>query len=195
MEYACSALLARAAWPDLLSVSLPMVERQLGLHADTRGAGSNAHASATIALAAMDALGSDDVGAGLRAAGLLWGRIEPDLSWTACGLPHRHVRAADIVARAVERDPTHPLFNQTVVFTGALASMTRRQAFQRLADVGGLPGDGVTRETNVLVVGEQDIRRLATGSTMSAKQRKALTLRSQGQDIQLMGEDDFVRSL
>jgi DNA polymerase-3 subunit epsilon len=195
VRYGCSALLSRAAWPDLLSVSLSIVERHLGLLERARDPGQNARACATIALRAFATLRQPDLNASLRAAGLVWGRVEPDLSWTACGVPHRHVRAADVVPRTTEHDPQHALYGQTVVFTGALASMTRREAFQRLVDVGGNPGDGVTRDTNVLVVGEQDLRRLAAGETMSAKQHKALALRALGQDIQLIGEDDFVRSL
>jgi len=148
-----------------------------------------------ITLSAMAALDQSDLDGAIPAADLVWGAVAPDLSWTACGIPHRHVRAADVHARTSDHDPNHPFFRQTVVFTGALASMTRRQAFQRLVDVGGQPGNGVTIETNVLVVGDQDIRRLAVGESMSAKQRKALALRATGQDIQLIGEDDFVRSL
>lgn len=44
-------------------------------------------------------------------------------------------------------------------------------------------------------LGRQDHDRLAAGETMSAKQRKALALRAKGQDIELLGEDDFLRSL
>jgi DNA polymerase-3 subunit epsilon len=195
LHYACSALIARAAWPALLSVALPLVERHLGIPRKERDPGENARASAMITLSAMAALDQSDLDGAIPAADLVWGAVAPDLSWTACGIPHRHVRAADVHARTSDHDPNHPFFRQTVVFTGALASMTRRQAFQRLVDVGGQPGNGVTIETNVLVVGDQDIRRLAVGESMSAKQRKALALRATGQDIQLIGEDDFVRSL
>ncbi|HLA17637.1 MAG TPA: hypothetical protein VJZ72_12150 [Candidatus Limnocylindrales bacterium] len=45
------------------------------------------------------------------------------------------------------------------------------------------------------MIGEQDMRRLADGETMSAKQRIAHDLRAKGQDIQLIGGDDFLRAL
>ncbi len=195
MRYACSALLARAAWPELLSVSLPVVSRHLALPAAGRDPEANARASATIASSAVTALRQTDLDGALHAASLTWGTVGSDLSWTPCGVPHRHVRAADLGPRTTEHDPGHPFYEKTIVFTGTLASMTRREAFQRVYDVGGKPGDGVTAETHVLVVGEQDLRRLVEGETMSAKQRKALALRTKGQDIQLIGEDDFVRSL
>lgn len=195
LRYACSALLSRAAWPLLLTVSLPVVARKLGIPLAERDPGANARASGEIARRALGDLGVADLGGGLVAAGLRWGTVAADLAWTPCGLPPGHVRAADMRPHTNEFDETHPLFGRTVVFTGTLASMTRRQAFQSVLDVGGTPGDLVTHETNILVVGEQDLRRLAEYETMSAKQRKAHDLRAKGQDITLLGEDDFLRSL
>lgn len=195
LRYACSALLSRAAWPLMVSVSLSVVSRHLGLLIAERSPGANAQASAEIAIRAAAALRVARLDGALVAAGLHWGTVASDLSWTPCGLPAGHVRAADLAPRTSEFDPKHPFNGKTVVFTGALASMTRREAFQRVYDVGGRPGDGVTHETNVLVVGDQDIRRLADGETMSAKQRKARDLRATGRDIQLIGEDDFLRAL
>jgi tetratricopeptide (TPR) repeat protein len=42
----------------------------------------------------------------------------------------------------------------TVAFTGRLASMKRAEAFARVREHGGKPREGVTKQTNVLVVGE-----------------------------------------
>ena len=195
LRYACSALLSRAAWPLMVSVSLPVVSRNLGLLVAERSPEANARVSGEIATRAAAALHTPHLDGALVAAGLHWGTVASDLSWTPCGLPAGHVRAANLAPRTSEFDPQHPFGGKTVVFTGALASMTRREAFQRVYDVGGRPGDGVTKETNVLVVGERDIRRLADGETMSAKQRKAHDLRATGRDIQLIGEDDFLRAL
>jgi len=195
LTYACSALLSRAAWPLMVSVSLPVVTRHLGPQVGGRSPKTNAEAAGEIAMRAIDMLQARDLGGALAKAGLHWGTVASDLRWTPCGLPTGHVRAADLTPRTDLFDPSHPFFGKTVVFTGALESMTRRSAFQRVYDVGGTPGDGVTKETHVLVVGEQDIRRLAEGETMSAKQRKAHDLRAKGQDIQLIGEDDFLRAL
>jgi DNA polymerase-3 subunit epsilon len=49
---------------------------------------------------------------------------------------------------------------------------------------------GVTRNTTILVVGDQDILRLA-GYSKSSKHRKAEKLISKGQQIRIMGEADF----
>lgn len=156
---------------------------------------ANARASGEITTRAAAALHTPHLDGALVAAGLHWGTVASGLSWTPCGLPAGHVRAADLAPRTSEFDPEHPSSSKTIVFTGALASMTRREAFKSVYDVGGKPGDGATKETNVLVVGEQDIRHVADGETMSTKQRKARDLRAMGRDIQLNGEDDFLRAL
>src|SRR5262249_51786453 len=50
-----------------------------------------------------------------------------------------------------------------VAFTGRLAAMTRAAAFALVAQHGGTPRRGVTRQTNVLIVGELGWPLLADG--------------------------------
>lgn len=194
VRYACSAILARQAWPDLTSSSLPVVAQHLGLDLGIRDPVTNARVSGQIAKRAVAQLGTDDLDAALAARHIRWGEIDRDMSWVPSGADHP-LRASDVVASTDQFDERHPLYQKFVVITGALESMSRRQAFQWLKDVGGRPADGVTRDTNILVVGEQDLRKLAAGETLSHKQRKAAELRLKGQDIQLLGEDDFLRLL
>ena len=83
-----------------------------------------------------------------------------------------------------------PLFGEKLVFTGAL-SMPRREA----ADAAGCEVEaGVTKQTSVLVVGDQDIHRLS-GHEKSSKHRKAEELMKKGQQIRILGESDFQRLL
>ena len=194
IRYTCSASVSRAAWPELLSVSLPVVAEQLDIELDHHEPGSDARASGEILLRAADALGAADIDDALQKAHRVWGQIDPDLTWVSgwLGTP---LRAKDFSPNNEDVDPEHPLYGQTVVFTGTLHSMTRREAFAAVSHIGAAPGDGVTKHTNILVVGEQDIARLAAGESMSGKQRKAADLRVKGQDIQLVGEMDFLRML
>lgn len=193
IRYACSALLSSRAWPDLLSVSLPMIARSLGLSLDHHDPRSDALGSGWIAVAAINRLGGIDLEETLSAQSVPWGQVRADLTWLPCGVSGS--RLSEMTAQTSDFDPAHPLLGQAVVFTGALASMTRREAFQRLLDCGGRPEEGVTKHTNILVVGEQDLAKLAVGETMSAKQRKAAALRLKGRDIQLIGEVDFLEAL
>jgi NAD-dependent DNA ligase len=107
-------------------------------------------------------------------------------TWTSLGLlPSANPNA----------DPSHPFYGREMVFTGALSSMTRAQAWEVIAARGGTPAPGATRRTSVLVVGFQDARRLRPGEALSSKARKAADLRLGGQAIEVMSEDDFFRLL
>lgn len=86
-------------------------------------------------------------------------------------------------------DPDGPLFGEVVVFTGAL-SITRLEAAQIAYELGCNIDTGVTKNTTLLVVGDQNIRQLA-GYSKSSKHRKAEELISKGQKIRIIGESDF----
>lgn len=90
-------------------------------------------------------------------------------------------------------NPDGPLFGETLVFTGALL-MLRREAAELAAAAGCEVDSGVTKRTTVLVVGDQDIARLA-GHEKSSKHRKAEELMAHGQRIRIVGESDFRRLL
>jgi DNA polymerase-3 subunit epsilon len=68
--------------------------------------------------------------------------------------------------------------------------MVRHDAAVAAANAGCQVDDGVTKHTTLLVVGDQDIRRLA-GHEKSSKHRKAEELIRQGQRIRIVGESDF----
>jgi DNA polymerase-3 subunit epsilon len=87
-------------------------------------------------------------------------------------------------------NPEGPLYGETVVFTGAL-SMLRHDAAVIAAEAGCKVEAGVTKNTTLLVVGDQDIRRLS-GHEKSSKHRKAEELIRQGQRIRIVGETDFM---
>jgi DNA polymerase-3 subunit epsilon len=192
IRYTCSASMARAAWPDLLSVALPILADELDIELDHHEPGSDARASGAILLRAVHALGASDVDDALHRVHRVWGQIRQDLTVTHSSGTALHAKD---FAPNTGSDPDGALYGQTIVFTGTLHSMTRREAFQLVSGVGARPGDGVTKATNILVVGEQDIARLAAGETLSAKQRKAAKMRLDGQDIQLMSEMEFLRML
>jgi DNA polymerase-3 subunit epsilon len=90
----------------------------------------------------------------------------------------------------LEADPSHPLFGQVVVFTGAI-SIPRPKAWKLVAEVGAIPKDGLTKKTNYLVIGEQDLSKLKVGETKSSKHREAELLKSSGSQIEIIDERDF----
>ena len=86
-------------------------------------------------------------------------------------------------------DPDGPLAGEVIAFTGAL-SMSRREAATVAASAGCDVESGVTQKTTLLVVGDQDLRKLA-GHQKSSKHRKAEKLIAAGQQMRILGERDF----
>ncbi len=73
--------------------------------------------------------------------------------------------------------------------------MPRYQAADLAALAGCEVDPGVTKDTTPLIVGDQDIVRLAPGHTKSKKHLKAETLIAKGQPIRILRETDFIRLL
>lgn len=92
---------------------------------------------------------------------------------------------------AIKRDgnPEGAFFGEVIVFTGTL-KLPRRKAADLAAAIGFQVASGVTKKTTMLVVGDQDIRRLA-GHEKSSKHRKAEDLISKGVPIRILKESDF----
>jgi DNA polymerase-3 subunit epsilon len=80
------------------------------------------------------------------------------------------------------------------VFTGELSSMVRLKAQQTIADIGGINGKSVTKDTDFLVVGQQAFRRVGEDG-MSDKQEKAVKLIEKGSTLEILPEDDFLKNL
>jgi DNA polymerase-3 subunit epsilon len=95
-------------------------------------------------------------------------------------------------SRPVSKDgnPDGPLFGEVVVFTGAL-TMVRHEAADMAARIGCQVAPNVTKKTTLLVIGDQDISKLA-GHTKSTKHRKAEDLIRNGVPIRLLKESDFL---
>lgn len=86
-------------------------------------------------------------------------------------------------------NPEGDLFGEIIVFTGAL-ELPRNEAANLAASVGCQVASGVTKKTTILVVGDQDISKLA-GHKKSTKYRKAELLVAEGYPIRIICETDF----
>lgn len=103
---------------------------------------------------------------------------------------HNNVKAGDISSQNTTYDITHPLYGKTCVFTGTLEKMVRRDAMQAVVNIGGKIGDNVTKETNFLILGNNDYCS-AIKNGKSNKHKKAESLMIKGQDIAIIPENVF----
>ena len=86
-------------------------------------------------------------------------------------------------------NPEGAFYGEILVFTGVL-QIPRRMAADMAANIGCTVVDGVNKKTTILVVGDQDVKKLA-GHEKSSKHRKAEKLIAEGCPIRIIRESDF----
>lgn len=166
-----TAKVARRAWPQFANrgYGLSSLAKHFGIAFQHHNALHDARAAALILLkaAAETGLGLDD-----------WRRrVEQPIS----------LEKANICR---EGGLDGPLTGELTVFTGSL-QIPRHQAADLAQAAGSAVAASVTSKTTLLIVGDQDLGKLA-GKTKSAKHLKAETLIARGQPIRIMQETDFM---
>ncbi|MDN6317977.1 MAG: BRCT domain-containing protein [Staphylococcus equorum] len=84
------------------------------------------------------------------------------------------------------------LQNETVVFTGTLASMTRKQAQALVRSLGGQVQYSVSKKTTILVIGRSTLD-LFEQDSRSLKLKHAEELQDKGFSLKKMGEEEFIK--
>lgn len=193
LTYACTLVVARRTWP-LLSYSLPWVaEAANHRFPDHHDPSADAVAAAAVLVAVQRFHGATNLHDLLRVLRVRFGEMS-GRQWTGCRFAGSRAVAA-LPGANREADPDGPFYGLTVCCTGTLASMTRPLARDLVAQAGGQPLPGVSKKTDVLVVGNQDPRRFVLGATMSTKHQKAAELLQSGHPIEVIGEPDFLQRL
>ncbi len=196
VDFLCTLVLARRAY-RLPSYRLPFVAAQcdVDFHQHHQ-ASDDARCTALIAVAMARKQGASTLAELADSFGVSIGHMEtghyaPSV-WRRPGEHAYKLIRADVNPDA---DPDHPFYGKVIVFTGALMSRTRQMAWDDVVKAGGTPERTVTKHTNILVIGDINPAVLAPGMVTTGKAAKAFALQDKGQDIELMTEDDFLRSL
>ncbi|OHB72833.1 MAG: hypothetical protein A2V70_01405 [Planctomycetes bacterium RBG_13_63_9] len=188
----CTCCLAKAMWPTLGSYTLKSVTQMLGIALQHHNAADDAAACAEIVRVACQQTSCRFIEGLVERLGIADAGAYYNESTPRAAVSYRPKRSKDYTPSSDSIDPNHPLFGCTVVFTGPLVSMDRNEAMQRLAHVGGMPGDSVTKKTHYLVVGG---RYFDVFSHKTEKLQRALSLIAEGSDLEVIGEDDFLKML
>jgi DNA polymerase-3 subunit epsilon len=170
---------------QLPSHRLPLVVEHLGLPSfDHHEAGADSRACALVALRIAEERGLDTLEE-------LWAKAPKPRTRS----PREYVRNADLPQPSEEADPSHPLFGETVCFSGDLESYTRSRAQEVVASFGASVSSNVTKKTTLVVTGGFDPASLRPGATLSSKVMRAKELASTGQSIEIVTEKTFLEIL
>lgn len=189
----CTRCISRKAWRSLDSYSLDFLAEHLGIKFDHHHAYEDALACAKIGINACEKLKLNNLYDLANQLEISHGHLK-EREYKPCLSITSHLSAKSIKPT---RDPTYfdvnnPFYGKTIVFTGTLVSMTRREAAQKVVDVGGLFQDGINKSSNYLVMGLQEYAKFKD-KKHSSKTLKAMKLIAEGQDLEIIEEDDFIR--
>jgi DNA polymerase-3 subunit epsilon len=194
VDFLCTMVLARRAY-RLPSYRLPFVAAECGVDlGQHHEAVSDARCAALIAVAMATKQGActlPDLAESfhVRIGHMQAGCYSASARRSAGG--HGLIRAD----ANPDADPDHPFYGRVIVFTGTLMSRTRQMAWDDVIAAGGIPEPSVTKRTNILVLGDIDPAVLAPGMVTTGKAARAFALQDKGQEIEVMTEDDLLRSL
>lgn len=108
--------------------------------------------------------------------------------------PKKRYDLSKIKSDVIDIDKDNYFYGKNICFTGKLENFIRKDAAQICANLGATCQNGVTKKTNVLVLGNFDYN-ATVKNNKSSKLKRAEELKIQGQDIEIMSENVFIEQI
>lgn len=197
LDYYCSMQLSKKVFPGLVNYQLPTVCKNVGIsdlkHHDAE---SDAVACANVMIEICKSQNVNSLDDLEQVLGFSKGEIYPNsYSPFSCYVRKSTTskKLFDIVPETTDFDEEHPFYEKRVVFTGALSKLSRNDAKQIVANIGGvIKPDTLSSKTNYLVVGTYDYNQYGEGFK-SSKMKKAEDMIAQGKELEIISEIDFFK--
>lgn len=201
-NFICTCNVARKTWNNQINYTLKNIANQLGYIFKHHDAHDDARVCGKILLEAMKVHECNNIKELAEKIDMRIGKVRKEYyqpcsiynGYQGLGGKNNIVKLSELNFSQCNLNENNVFCNKGVCITGTLVSMTRTNALQKIVDIGGIACNGVTKNTNYLIMGLQDYSLFADGKE-SSKTKKAKELISQGQDLQIISEDDFLRML
>lgn len=198
-DFICTYKVSTKTWPNQINYTLKTIGNMLGYTFNHHDPHDDAKTAGKILIEACRENNVSDIYELAEKLNIRLGYIEPG-NYRCCSTSncykalenHKAVNVKELIATTSDFDPEHSFYQKKVVFTGTLGSMTRQHAMQLVINAGGTPSNGVTKDTDFLIMGIQDYSKFADGKE-SNKTKQAKQFINEGWFIQIIDEDEFVR--
>ncbi len=195
LRYSCSYIFSKKIWKGLLSYDLKSLCYINNIEFKHHRAGPDSLACAELSIKAFELVGVTTIDdfpekLGISIGQLFNGGYKPSETKRT----NEYSNPALIIGDPLKHKPESIFYRKSIVFTGTLSSMVRAKAQQIIADIGGVNSNTVTKDTDFLIVGQQDFR-IVGEDGMSGKQEKAQKLLERGATIEVISESDFLQNI
>jgi DNA polymerase-3 subunit epsilon len=191
-SYSCSYIFSKQVWPGLSGYDLATLCNVHNIPLQHHRAGPDSKATAELCIKAFETKAIYSFANFTSNLDVTVGKLYPGGYKPSETKRKRTYKVKEIVGDVTKHNPDSVFYGKIVVFTGALSSMPRAAAQQIIADIGGIIGNSVTKNTDFLIVGHQDYR-VVGDDGMSSKQEKAIALINSGVDIEILSEYEFLK--
>ena len=196
-DYCCTLNMSKKVYEKLPSYSLDTIVEYLGLEFNHHKAEDDAVMCLNVYKDIISKF-DNSFEKMMEGTSLKVGKIF-DGGYTPCGIKKKSKRRVELDLNDIKStnenfDEDHPFYEKNIVFTGTLDSMPRKDAMQKVVDVGGVLSKGLNKNTNYLVMGIQDVRALK-GKEKSSKIVKAESLIEKGNELEIIAEDMFLQMI
>lgn len=193
-KYYCSCRAAKYVLKNAYSYSLENLCYTLDIKIDTHHrAGADSEAAAKIFIYAINKSNAESLAEFEKLYEFQCGEFNDNYfrgqKSTYTRTPNKKI--SEYAGDSSKVDEENYFYGKRVCFTGKCSYGTRENLLQMIADIGGYPTNSVTKSTDVLVVGQQDYRMVGEDG-LSSKQEKAMKMKDDGHDIEIMSETDFL---
>ncbi|WBL42408.1 exonuclease domain-containing protein [Algoriphagus halophytocola] len=195
LSYSCSYIFSKKVWPGLPGYGLRDLCTFNQIQFSHHRAGDDSLAAAKLSLKAFAEIGLESLEQFTDKLQVNIGRLFPGgYKPSETKRVYYPKETKQYTGDPEKHNPDSIFYGRNVLFTGKMDSMTRDEANQAIADIGGTPMKGFNNSIEFLVVGQQDYR-VVGDDGMSSKQEKTIKLIEKGKSIEIMSEDDFLRNL
>ena len=200
-HYVCSRDMARLMWPNRLSYRLKDLSKEFEIELNHHDPVSDAKAAAKLALLMCEELRIDSLEDAVFKLGYFPRPFSIATSREGSkreGI--RAVNAQEVKARLAKvkgveiSEDIGSLRDKTLLFTGKLSLMNRKEAKLLAQEVGASTVSGVSNKVDYLVLGQQDSGKVGDDGR-SNKMKKAEELKATGHHIEIIDEVDFYLAL
>ena len=195
LNYSCSYIFSKKIWQGLPAYDLKSLCRKNNIDFNHHRAGEDSRATALLSLKAFEYAGITNIDDFPEKLKVTIGKLhEGGYIPSETKRIRKQLELIEIIGDPLKHNPESIFYGKSAAFTGTLSSMVRADAQKKIADIGGNISNSVTRNTDFLIVGQQDYR-IVGDEGMSNKQEKAINLIENGSSLEILSEEDFLKNL
>ncbi len=195
LKYSCSYIFSKKIWEGLPSYNLKALCNLNNIQFRHHRAGADSEATAKLVMAAFKKNEINSVSQLSTKLRIEIGEIyERGYKPSRAKKPFKGKQIDGVFGDKLKNDSNHIFYNQIVVISEKMKSVPLNNAYQMIADIGGINAKNVTKSTDFLILTREEI---ATNDSnlLTTKHKRAINLIKNGSYLEIISEEQFLENM